>query len=169
MAEAFEHPAPEPRRSRLGLHRLRSWFRGILRAHLGPKEAGVAVAIGVFIGVLPIYGIHLPVCVLVARRLGLNQAVVYGAANISNPFFAPFLVAAGLHLGALIHTGKAPATLELGDGALWTLIREAPGLYLECFLGSLVIGAGLGPLLGGLVAWAMLYWQGRRKEAHEGR
>jgi uncharacterized protein (DUF2062 family) len=169
MAEANEQPAPAPRRSRLGLHRLRSWFRGILRAHLGPREAGLAVAVGVFIGVLPIYGIHLPVCVLVARRLGLNQAVVYAAANISNPFFAPFLVAAGLHLGALIYTGKPPATLELGDGALWTLIREAPGLYLECFLGSLVMGAGLGPLLGGLVAWSMSAWQGRRKEVHEGR
>ena len=169
MPEAGDQPAPEPRRSRLGLHRLRSWFRGVLRAHLSPREAGLAVAVGVFIGVLPVYGLHLPICVLVARRLGLNQAVVYGAANISNPFLAPFLVAGGLHLGALIHTGKAPTTLELGEGALWTLVQEAPILYLECFLGSLVIGAGLGPLLGGIVAWSMLLWQGRPKEAHESR
>jgi uncharacterized protein (DUF2062 family) len=169
MAEAGDQPAPEPRRSRLGLHRLRSWFRGILREHLSPREAGLAVAVGVFIGVLPVYGVHLPLCVLAARRLGLNQAVVYGAANISNPFVAPFLVAGGLYVGALIHTGRAPATLELGEGALWTLIREAPILYMECFVGSMVIGAGLGPLLGGIVAWSMLTWQARQKETHEGR
>lgn len=160
-SEKDETPPPAPRRSLLGLHRLRTWFRELLRAHLSPRETGLAVGIGIFIGVLPIYGLHLVACLVAARRLGLNHALVYAAANISNPFFAPFLVAAGIYLGSLLRTGHPPATLELGEGAFWKIAAEAPMLFLDCCIGSVVIGASLGALLGGLAAWGMTYWEGR--------
>ena len=157
------HGEPAPRRALLGLSRLRAWAMEILRAHLTPRSVGTAVALGVFVGVMPIYGLHFVACVLIARRLKLNQAVLYGAANISNPVFAPFLVAAEIHLGSLIRARADRAEEATGlQGNLWDMLSQAPDLFLDCLVGSVVIGALLGPVLGLAAAWALGWWRARR-------
>ena len=60
--------------------RLRELIRGVLSAHLTPLSIGKAVALGVFVGCLPIYGIHLGVCIVLARWLRLNEVIVYAGA-----------------------------------------------------------------------------------------
>lgn len=146
--------------------RLRQEVRAILSAHLTPRGIGGAVAIGVFIGLLPIYGLHLGTCVLVARALRLNQAVVYGAANISNPVFAPFLIAGQVWLGEVLLHGDASglAPSELAHLSLWAMIRQAPDLLWACTVGSVLMGIVLGPGLG-LLAYGFARWrQGHPEE-----
>ena len=136
---------------------MRAWFtrmrlklREILRAHLTPEGIGWDVAIGVFIGCLPIYGIHIFACVAVARWLKLNQGLVYLAANISNPLFAPFLVAAEVALGELIRYGEVSDVTgaEEAERNVWEWVTGGGDLFLSCLLGSVVIGAVLGLVLG---------------------
>lgn len=73
-----------------------------------PERLAVAVAMGAFIGCLPIYGLHLAIILVLSLRLRLDGALAYLAANISNPFVAPFIVAAQVHVGALVLDGHAP-------------------------------------------------------------
>ena len=54
-----------------------------------PAAKTAAVSLGVFIGCLPLYGLHLLICWTVGFALGLNRLKMYLAANISNPFVAP--------------------------------------------------------------------------------
>ena len=61
----------------------------------GPAREAAAIGLGVFIGCSPLYGFHLLLCLAVGWCLGLNRLKMYLAANISNPFVAPFLLLAG--------------------------------------------------------------------------
>lgn len=128
--------------------------REVAGANLTPRDIGWAVAMGVFIGVLPLYGLHLPICIVLARQLRLNQVLTYAAAQISLPFFAPFLIVAEIEVGQWLRYGKAdPADPDTVPTGL-SLLQEAPDLFLSCLLGSLVIGAVAAPLLGGIAALA---------------
>lgn len=144
--------------------RAHAWARGLLAANLRPDQVGWAVGIGVAIGVQPLYGLHIGVCVLAARALGLNAAVMYAAANISNPFFAPFLVAIEIAVGEYIRHGRwTPQGAEhLGDVSAWEMFALAPDLAWSCAVGSQAAAIALAPPLG-VVAW--LYMRRRQRLA----
>lgn len=130
---------------------IRGAFRALLRRLRGersPLRLGVSVGLGLFIGCLPVYGLHLPLCLLVCLPLRLDAVAAYLAANVSNPFIAPFLLFASAQIGSLLVTG---APLELDLAAL----REAGALDVAAstLLGSVVLGAFLGITGGSAAAW----------------
>ena len=108
----------------------------------GPET--MAVAMGVFIGCLPVYGLHLIICWGVGALLGLNRLKMYLAANISNPVAAPFLVFAELQAGSWIRRGTFhPVTLDA--------VRDTGVVTLgaDLLVGSAVVGG----VLAALAAW----------------
>jgi uncharacterized protein (DUF2062 family) len=106
---------------------------------LTPARAAGSVAIGLFIGSLPVYGLHLPLCLAVCLPLHLDAAVAYLAANISNPLIAPFLVVAEVQVGSLVLTGQlAPFD-----------VATARAAGLAGFASYAAVGA---PMVGGLLA-----------------
>jgi peptidoglycan/xylan/chitin deacetylase (PgdA/CDA1 family)/uncharacterized protein (DUF2062 family) len=123
---------------------LRGRLREILRGHTDPAEIGVAVAVGVFIGCLPLYGLHVALAVAAARVFRLNYAVVFLASNISNPLAAPLLIAGEVLVGGWLR-GEVPGALPRSP---WELLRAAPDAFATWLLGSVVVGATLGGTLG---------------------
>lgn len=107
-----------------------------------PQGIAASVALGTFIGCLPIFGLHLPIVLLLCLRLRKDGALAYLAANISNPFMAPFLIAAQVQLGALVVDGEVPPLEKLGTTD--ALLRFP--LYL--IVGAPLVGAALALLLG---------------------
>ena len=144
------------------LARLRTRARMLLREHLTPGSIGLAVGVGVFIGCLPIYGAHIFLCVLIARWLRLNQALVYAAANISNPLFAPFLVGAQIALGEWLRHGSTAAAAPLPESTFWTMLEQAPDLFVSCLIGSVVSGIVLSVVLGGAALLIARSWPRRQ-------
>jgi SAM-dependent methyltransferase/uncharacterized protein (DUF2062 family) len=143
MAEA---PAKPTRREQLRA----AWAR-LRGGELTPSRAFWSVAVGLFVGVQPTPGLHLPVVLAVCVPLRLDAPVSYLAANISIPPLAPFLWFAAIQIGSRILTGHfAPLTVE----GMHALVR-APGPLLGALaLGSVVLGASLA-LAGGGAAWAL--------------
>lgn len=129
--------------------RLREQARELLRAHLSPAAIGLGVGVGVFIGCLPLYGLHLGICVAAAAALRLNPPLVYAAANISNPLFAPMLITAELVIGERLRHGRLPG-MHLEATTVWEMASAGGDLFLSCLLGSLILGSALGLGLGGL-------------------
>ena len=132
---------------RRALHKLLNHLR---TEHAEPVRLGAAVGVGVFLGTLPLYGIHLALCLLAAWALRLNRVTVYLAANISNPLLAPFLVAGGLYIGEWLRFGEMrpwdlDAAHSLLEGLSW-LGGELPDRFLSCLIGDAVLGLGLGLL-----------------------
>jgi SAM-dependent methyltransferase len=100
---------------------------------------------GAFIGCLPVYGLHLAIILILSLRLRLDGALAYLAANISNPFVAPFIVAAQVHVGAIVLDGAAPDFAA--DGAIAHAISSSPKyLAVGAPIVSLAIALPLGAL-----------------------
>lgn len=135
-----------------------------LRAeHSDPARLGWAVAIGVFLGTLPVYGIHLPICIFAAWLFRLNKITVYLAANISNPLIAPLLVAGGIAIGEYVRFGVV-RPIDMSSAAtflesLSVMGGAIPDRFLSCLLGDAILGAGLGAVLGP----AVYLWAKRRQ------
>ncbi|HEY0557264.1 MAG TPA: DUF2062 domain-containing protein [Thermoanaerobaculia bacterium] len=119
------------------------------------KQAG-AVALGVFIGCTPFYGLHLPLCILLAKLLRVNPALTYLAAHISLPGVTPFLMMAELETGRRL---RGQSYLHIHFHELRQLGFRQVGADL--MLGTLAIGGGLA------VVFALLtWWMARRRHAH---
>ena len=127
----------------------RSWFAALWRALRGqgsPSRLGLSVGVGLFIGCQPLYGLHLPLCVLVCMTFRLDAVVAYLAANISNPLVAPFLLVAEVELGSLLLDGHV-AAFDLATARATGIA----GLVEQALFGSALLGTVLG-LVGGLFA-----------------
>lgn len=109
----------------------------------GEGRDALSLGVGVFIGCLPLYGLHLALCWLAGRLFGLNRVKLYVAANVSNPVLAPMLILAELQTGAWLRRGRLHGiSLEtVGNLDLW-------GLAGDLLAGSVVIGAMLGAAVG---------------------
>jgi uncharacterized protein (DUF2062 family)/SAM-dependent methyltransferase len=132
-------PAADGRRSPLAT--LRRQVYGLRTEGSGPARETAAIACGVFIGCLPFYGFHLLICWVVGWACRLNRLKLYLAANISNPFVAPFLLFAELQTGSYLRRG-AFQTLTL-DAVRQT---GAVALGADLLLGSVVVGGALAAL-----------------------
>src|SRR5580693_2589264 len=101
--------------------RLRLALHGVRTEHPGAGRDAAAVALGVFIGCLPVYGFHLLMCWALGLALRVNRLKVYLAANISNPLVAPWLVLVEIEAGAWLRRGTfhalAPHTIKNGGAA----------------------------------------------------
>lgn len=129
--------------------RLRRLLRAVATERSSPERVGWAVAVGVFVGLSPFYGFHLLICLVLATLLRLNRALTYGAANISNPWFAPFLIAASIQVGHRVLSGAwLPLSLSQSRSI------ESGRFLRDWMVGSVVLGV-LIAVPAGLAAWVL--------------
>jgi uncharacterized protein (DUF2062 family)/2-polyprenyl-3-methyl-5-hydroxy-6-metoxy-1,4-benzoquinol methylase len=129
----------------------RSWMRRLymtLRTeHRTAGKVGLGVGLGVFVGCSPFWGVHLPIAVLLATLFRLNRVIVYASAYIGNPLTVGPILFTEIQLGhRILHGGWLPVTLADME-TLGVL-----GIFTNLLIGSLVLGAVLGGLLG-VAAW----------------
>lgn len=106
------------------------------------------MAVGLLIGVTPLYGFHLILVVAVCLPLRLDAPVAYLAANISNPFIAPFLSFTEIEIGSFLRTGHAT------DISMTTIKSGGIGPYVrDVMVGTLVFAPALA-IVGGALTWA---------------
>jgi uncharacterized protein (DUF2062 family) len=128
---------------------IRELWRRLRGNDQSPGRVALAVAIGLFIGCLPLYGLHLALCLVVCVPRRLDSVLAYLAANISNPFVAPFLITLEIEIGSLLLTGEH-AAFDL-ERARATGIA---GFFQQAAAGSVFVGGALA-LLGGLLAFVL--------------
>lgn len=111
-----------------------------------PLRMSLAVGLGLFFGILPIWGVQMAVAATVAHRLRLNKAITLLASNISFGPMGFLICGAGYVLGHFLFTGEK---LPLA----W------PGVSREIFwqflTGSMVLAvavAGLGTVAAYVIA-----------------
>ncbi|HEV8244759.1 MAG TPA: DUF2062 domain-containing protein, partial [Polyangiaceae bacterium] len=98
---------PNPALGAGGLRAALARFWRVLRGgQASPARLASSCALGLFIGCLPLYGLHLPLCIGACLLLRLDAVVAYLAANISNPLLAPFLISAEVEIGSWLLTGQ---------------------------------------------------------------
>ena len=138
------------RRFSLFREELRRAWRELRGGETSPARAAAAVAIGLFVGSQPIFGCHTPIVLFLCVWFRLDAALCWVASNVSNPFFAPFLLTAEASVGHYVRTGEVvrfDVEMQRASGAV--------GIAGDTFLGAPVIGLGLA-LVGGVVMYGTL-------------
>jgi uncharacterized protein (TIGR03546 family) len=119
--------------------KIKALFKKLLRLNNTPEEIALGVAVGIFIGVTPLYGFHTTIVVLLSMLIPrTNKIAILASSNISIPPTAPFISWAGYEIGRLILGSNYPAIS-------WSMLKKftyqsiADILY-PLFLGSFVLG-----------------------------
>ena len=135
------------------LNPLRAW-RELRLGRLDRGELAVGLAVGVFIGVLPVYGLHTLMCLYTAARLHLNPHVtVAGSAVLATPPQGVLLIALSIVTGQFILHGHVIPLSQL-DLAGLSWLQIAGRFYLEWAVGSLVVGV-VCALVAGLAGYGL--------------
>jgi uncharacterized protein (DUF2062 family) len=138
--------------------RLREAWRRLRGGELTPGRAAASVAVGIAIGVLPLWGVHWALVLAVCLPLRLDASVAYLASNVSLPFFAPFITFAEIAIGSRVLRGAWPtiAPEQVKQIALGTVLGELA-------LGTAIVAAG-GAATGGALAYVATALVRRRRQ-----
>lgn len=112
----------------------RFFLEDFLRNQDSPRKKALSIALGVFIGLSPLWGFHTLIVIFLAIVSNLNKVIAFAFSNISLPPFIPLVLLLSLQVGNWV----------LGIDSYYTLdgIRENFDLmqHLEAYLvGSLVL------------------------------
>ena len=134
----------------------KAWKR-LRGGELTPSRAAASVAVGLAIGVLPLWGVHWALVLGICLPLKLDAGVAYLAANISLPFIAPFITFAEIEVGARVLHG---AWLSLTPD-------DAKAMNPRTVIAELAVGtpivAALAASVGGALAWSLVSLARRRR------
>ena len=101
-----------------------------------PWRMSLAVGLGLFLGIAPLWGFQTLATAVAAHWLRLNKAIAVLASNISIPPVLPFILYAALALGHWMFTG------QLVDFSAKEITKEVVLDYLwHWFVGSLVLAS----------------------------
>jgi uncharacterized protein (DUF2062 family) len=84
------------------------------------------MAVGVFIGVTPFYGLHTLLALLAAWVFGLNKAATITGAWLNLPWFAPFVYAFCFRLGEAVLTGDVSGFSLASVHGFASYLRASP-------------------------------------------
>ncbi len=121
-----------------------AFLRRLLRENADPAGLAASAAVGTFLAVLPLVGIHMAVILYVCIRLKLNKVMALTIQNLFMPPLSPFLC---IETGYFMRHGRFWTTFTLRD-----CLGELHLRLYEWLLGSLL----LAPLFA-VAAWIAVY------------
>ncbi len=95
------------------------------------EKKAFSIALGVFIGLSPIWGFHTLVVIFLALLLNLNKVIAFAFSNVSLPPFIPFILYFSLKLGSWL----------LGENFVLSMSEIDPSLELMKYLKSYIVGS----------------------------
>ncbi len=148
----------------LSWRRFRERATAVLHLDEEPRRLAAGMALGVFIGVTPLYGLHTLLALVAASVFRVNKAATITGAWINLPWFAPFVYAFSLQFGEAILSGdwsrfslasvyalalSAGAYLRANPretaGTLWQVVWDMLFVASKPLLvGTTIVGAVLG-------------------------
>lgn len=109
--------------------------RFIMEDFLGSDDSAekkaFSIALGVFIGLSPIWGFHTLAVIFLALLLNLNKVIAFAFSNVSLPPFIPFILYFSLKLGSWL----------LGENFVLSISEIDPSLELMKYLKSYIVGS----------------------------
>ena len=73
-----------------------------LNNHDSPRKKAFSIALGVFIGLSPLWGFHTIIVLFLAVLLNLNKVIAFAFSNVSIPPFIPFVLYASTLMGNFV-------------------------------------------------------------------
>ncbi|WP_417265450.1 DUF2062 domain-containing protein [Brumimicrobium sp.] len=128
----------------------------VLGSNDSPKIKSASLALGVFIGIIPIWGFQTIAVLFLAVSFRLNKLLAFAASNISIPPMIPFIVIAALKIGSLVLNSNI-------DDEEVSKIVDFKNHIVEYLIGSIIL-ASFAALLVGFVSYFLLKKFDKNKE-----
>jgi glycosyltransferase involved in cell wall biosynthesis len=127
------------------------WYDHFLNPNESNAKKAVSIGLGIFLGIVPIWGFQLITSYVLARVLKLNKALVLIACNISMPPMIPFIIFASFLTGKLwMKEGSTMIVFSRNLSAKTIMLNLEQYLY-----GSITLSIVAG-LLSGLIVYILL-------------
>ena len=109
----------------------------IVRANDSPPKVAAGVAVGVFLGIFPTFGLGILLAVFFAFIFRINKVAAFAGSLIMNPLTTPFFWALSAVLGgALMGTERDLIIKELRTGMIFKAIGPAFYAYM---VGNIIV------------------------------
>lgn len=133
----------------------------LLKERASPKEVGQAIAIGVWMGTSPAFGLHGWLAIGLATLLRKNRVFAWVGSRVSFFLLLPWIILSEIEAAHWVRTG------ELAPIDRHHIVQEAATYLLDFCLGWLVLGPVYAVVLGLLAVPVWAWWQRRaaRKQA----
>lgn len=126
------------------------WNEDVLKSQEPAHKKAAAIALGVFVGISPLWGLHTLLVFVLAALFKLNKVIAFLFSNISIPPLIPVIIYASYQAGSLV-TGKGYKwELSLSDFDSSTKIFDGLWQYL---IGSMALAAFIS-----LSLWIVFYF-----------
>ncbi len=133
-------------------------WRRLRGGELTPARAAASVAIGLAIGVTPLWGAHWAIILAICLPLRLDAGIALLASQISLPFIAPFITLAEIEVGARVLRGS---WLSLRRDDLKTL--DLSTVASELAIGTVLVALGAAAIGAALAYGLVRVWAGRAR------
>jgi len=135
----------------------RFFYEDFLQSSDPPIKKALSIALGIFIGLTPLWGFHTLIVISLAVLFKLNKVIAFAFSNVSMPPLIPFVVLLSLKAGALV-TGNE-ISFSMAD-----ITQDFETLkHLRTYIiGSLVL-ATISALFFGLLGYFLLLFFNRKK------
>jgi len=110
-----------------------------------PEKKAKSIALGVFIGLSPLWGLHTLLVLSLAVFFKLNKAIAFAFSNVSLPPFIPFIVLISIQIGALLLGDEKSYSIE--DFNMDFELLKSLKTYI---VGSFVFAVGASIISGGI-------------------
>lgn len=125
-------------------------LENILESDDSDAKKAFSLALGIFIGISPVWGFHTISALFLATILRLNKAIAFLGSNISIPPMIPLIIYGSFWFGGLITGSDATLLPDAGFG--WADLKNNLAQYI---IGSFIL-ASLSALIFGMSAYLML-------------
>jgi len=95
------------------------------------EKKAFSIALGIFIGLSPLWGFHTVTVIFLALLLNLNKVIAFAFSNVSLPPFIPFILYFSLKLGSWL----------LGENFVLSMSEIDPSIELVKYLKSYIVGS----------------------------
>ena len=114
-----------------------------------PKKKALSIALGVFLGLSPLWGFHTVIVIFLAIFLRLNKVIAFAFSNISLPPFIPFVLWASVRTGNFV-LGQ-PSSFSMSELTDFDAIK-----HLESYLVGSVVLSVSSAIVFGLLGYVLL-------------
>lgn len=132
----------------------RFFIENVLESNDSPQKKALSIALGVFIGIAPLWGFQTVIVLFLAYVLRLNKLIAFAFSNVSIPPFIPLIVFCSLKVGSLVLGNAMPDAIEFTAEAIKNHIVQ----YL---VGSILFAAVMAFIFG-MTGYFILLSMGRK-------
>jgi len=140
--------------------------RFLLEDFLGSDDSvekkSFSIALGVLIGLSPLWGFHTVIVLFLAILFNLNKVIAFAFSNVSLPPFIPFIIFSGLKIGSWV----------LGEHFVLSFSEMDPSVefvkYLKTYMVGSIILAVSGAVIAGFSGYIFLSIFQRKKVLKNG-